>query len=159
MKFTQAVVSLILHKPSRSASTYSVLPSSGLFAATIGSADMQRSWRKGSFLQWVPKPRLRHVKREQKCNWILCPLQKMPRQRSSLPLSILAQLFRETRSHIANRDIKHQRRATVPIRTKSATLGNKTTGGIATSIPEKYCHLLSNHIAHSKHYPGDSKPA
>lgn len=50
-------------------------------------------------------------------------------------------------SHIANRDTKHHGRATVPIRVKSDTLDNKTTGGITTSIPEKHCHLLSNHIA------------
>lgn len=157
MKFTQGVFfSLILHNQPRSASTYSVLPSSGLLAAMIGWYAQKLRERE---LWRLPKPALRRVKGEQKCSWILCPLQKMPKQQSSLSLSTLAQLFRETRSHTANRDTEHQRRATVPIRTKSATLGNKTTGDITTSIPEKYCHLLSNHIAHSKHYPGDSEPA
>lgn len=54
--------------------------------------------------------------------------------------------------------IETQGRTTVPIRAKSATPGNKTTGGIPISIPEKYCHLLSSHIAHSEHHPGGPEP-
>lgn len=83
----------------------------------------------------------------------------MPKEQNRLSLSILTHSSERHGDQVANRDTKHQRRATVPIRTKSATLGNKTTGAITTSIPEKYCHLLSNCIAHSKHYPGDSEPA
>lgn len=68
----------------------------------------------------------------------------------------LVYIFLKKRSTILQ--IETQRRTTVPIRTKSATPGNKTTGGITISIPEKYCHLLSTHIAHSKHDPGESEP-
>lgn len=53
------------------------------------------------------------------------------------------------KKHCTILQIQTQRRIPVPIRTKSATPGNKTTGGITILIPEKYCHLLSNHIAHS----------
>jgi len=72
--------------------------------------------------------------------------------------SITEQLVYFLKKHSTILQIETQRRTTVPIRTKPATLGHKTTGGIPVSIPEKYCHLLSTHIAHSKHDPGDSGP-
>lgn len=72
--------------------------------------------------------------------------------------STTEQLVYFLKKHSNILQIETQRRTTVPIRTESATLGNKTTGGTTISIPEKYCHLLSTHIAHSKHDPGESEP-